>query len=56
MKKVIAVLLLLTMCIGLFAGCRYSFAGRDLGRENINRGLDKVAEAAEQVKKAVAEA
>ena len=44
------------LVIGLFAGCRYSFAGRDLGRENINRGLDKVAEAAEQVKKAVAEA
>lgn len=44
------------LVIGLFAGCRYSFEGRELGREDINSVLGKAASAAEHMKKAVAEA
>ena len=44
------------LVIGLFAGCRYSFSGQDLGREGINSALDKAADAAEHMKQAVAEA
>ncbi|MBR0368130.1 MAG: DUF4342 domain-containing protein [Clostridia bacterium] len=44
------------LVIGLFAGCRYSFEGRELGRGDINSALDKAASAAEHMKKAVAEA
>ena len=47
-----AVLLL----IGLFAGYRYSFNGKELGRESVNTALNKAADAAEHVKKTVAEA
>ena len=44
------------LAIGLFAGCRYSFSGRELGREGINSALDKASRAAERVKQTVAEA
>lgn len=39
--------------IGLFFGYRYSFAGPDLGKETVNRTLDSVATAAENLKKEV---
>ena len=62
----VTVLALLMLCafwvcvpllvIGLFAGCRYSFSGRDLGRDSINSTLGKASEAAEHVKRAVARA
>ena len=42
--------------IGLFAGCRYSFQGRDLGRENINSALDRAADAAGRLKESAAKA
>lgn len=44
------------LVIGLFAGCRYSFSGVDMGRESINGALGKASAAAEQVKKAVTHA
>ena len=44
------------MVLGLFVGCRYSFSGKELGREGINSALGKAADAAEQVKHRVAEA
>lgn len=44
------------LVIGLFLGCRYSFGGRELGREGINGALAKAADAADQIKKRVAEA
>ena len=58
---VLALACMLWLCIpllviGLFAGCRYSFSGKDLDRESINGALGKASEAAERVKKAVAEA
>ena len=42
--------------IGLFAGCRYSFAGQDLGRADINDALSKASEAAARAKQAAAKA
>lgn len=39
--------------IGLFFGYRYSFDGPDLGKENLNRTLGSVADAAENLKKEV---
>ena len=39
--------------IGLFAGCRYSFSGAELGRESVNNAMDKAAEAVERVKEEV---
>ena len=66
MQLPVTVLALLLLCafwvcvpllvIGLFAGCRYSFDGKELGRRDINGALDKAAGVAEQVKKAVAQA
>lgn len=44
------------LVIGLFAGCRYSFDGRELGRESVNGALDKAADVAENVKQAAARA
>ena len=44
------------LVIGLFAGCRYSFSGKELGREGLNRALDKAADAAGSVRKTVAQA
>ena len=39
--------------IGLFFGYRYMFNGPDLGKENVNRALNSVAEASEHIKKEV---
>ena len=44
------------LVVGLFAGCRYSFSGKELDRENLNRALDKVADAAGSLKKSVTQA
>jgi len=41
------------LVIGLFAGCRYSFSGAELGRESVNNAMDKAAEAVERVKEEV---
>ncbi|NLW21649.1 MAG: DUF4342 domain-containing protein [Tissierellia bacterium] len=41
------------MVVGLFFGYRYVFSGPDLGKENVNRALDSVADAAENLKKEV---
>lgn len=41
------------LIIGLFIGYRYRFVGPDLGKENINRAIDSVADAAENFKKDV---
>lgn len=41
------------LIVGLFFGYRYMFIGPDLGRENVNRAMDSVAEAAENIKKEV---
>ena len=66
MRLPVTVLALLLLCafwvcvpllvIGLFAGCRYSFDGKELGRRDINGALDKAASAAEHMRKAVAKA
>ena len=62
----VTVLALLLLCafhvclpllvIGLFAGCRYSFRGRELGRGHINDALDKAAGAADRIRETVAQA
>lgn len=44
------------LVIGLFTGCRYSFSGRELGREGINGALTKAADTADHMKQAVARA
>ena len=44
------------LVIGLFAGCRYSFSGKELGRESINSALGKAADAADSMKRAAAKA
>lgn len=41
------------MVLGLFFGYRYVFSGPDLGKENVNRAMDSVADAAENFKKEV---
>lgn len=41
------------MIVGLFFGYRYMFIGPDLGKENVNRAMDSVADAAENLKKEV---
>ena len=38
------------LVIGLFSGFRYSFSGAELGRESINRAMDRAAEAADRMK------
>ncbi len=55
---VLAVLLIFTFWItipiiilGLFFGYRYMFSGPDLGKENVNRAMDSVADVAENLKK-----
>ncbi len=57
---VMAVLLLFTFWItiplvilGMFFGYRYRIIGPDLGRENVNRAMDSVADAAENFKNEV---
>ena len=37
------------LIIGLFAGFRYAFSGAELGRESINKAMDKAAAAADRV-------
>ncbi|MBE5806875.1 MAG: ubiquitin [Clostridiales bacterium] len=37
------------LVIGLFAGFRYSFSGKELGRDSINSAMDKAGEAADKV-------
>ena len=39
--------------VGLFFGYKYKFIGPDLGKENVNRAMDSVAEAAEKFKNEV---
>jgi len=39
------------MVIGLFFGYKYSFAGPELGKEQVNRAMDSVSNAAESIKK-----
>lgn len=41
------------MVIGLFFGLRYRFQGPDLGRESVNRAMDGVANAADDLKRSV---
>lgn len=41
------------MIIGLFFGYSYRFAGPDLGRDNVNKAMESVSEAAENFKKDV---
>ena len=41
------------MIVGLFFGYRYMFIGPDLGREEVNRAMDSVADVAENLKKEV---
>lgn len=57
---VLGVLLLFTfwitvpvIIVGLFFGYRYMFSGPDLGKENVNKTLDSVAEMAENIKREV---
>lgn len=38
------------LVLGLFFGYRYKFVGLDLGKENVNRAMDSVADAAENLK------
>ena len=42
------------MVIGLFAGCRFGFNGRELGSEDINSALARVADAASHMKESAA--
>ena len=44
------------MVVGLFTGCRYSFGGKDLGRDSINSALARASVAADRVKESVARA
>ena len=39
--------------LGLFFGYRYTFSGPHLGKENINRAMDSVADVAENLKREV---
>ena len=41
------------LVIGLFMGYRYAFSGDELGRESVNKAMDKAAEVAEKVKEEV---
>ena len=43
-------LTLILLIVGLFAGCRYSFRGPQLGTDTVNKVMDKVNDAAESVK------
>lgn len=62
----ILVFLLLVVCcfwftlpalvIGLFFGCRYSFVGKDIKDDDLNRVMDKAANAAESVKESIRDA
>lgn len=41
------------LIVGLFLGYKYMFSGPDLGKENVNRAMESVAEAAENLKNGV---
>lgn len=41
------------LIVGLFLGCRYHFAGPDLGRESVNQVMDRVSNTAEDIKNSV---
>ena len=41
------------LIVGLFARFRYSFSGPELGREDVNRAMDKAADAADEVRERV---
>lgn len=43
------------LIVGLFFGFSYSFKGPDLGREDLNKAMEDVAEAAENLKKEIKE-
>lgn len=38
------------LVVGLFLGCRYTFSGPELGREEINDIMDTVSDTADQIK------
>ena len=42
-------LTIILLVVGLFTHCEYSFEGADLGRENINNGLRKASDAAQNI-------
>ena len=44
------------LAVGLFTGCRYSFEGKELGRQDLNHALDKAADTADQIRQSVAQA
>ena len=57
---VLAVLMIFTfwitiplLVVGLFFGYRYKIIGPDLGKDNVNRAMDSVADAAENIKREV---
>lgn len=39
------------LIIGLFFGIKYAFSGPELGKDNVNRAMDSVSDAAENIKK-----
>ncbi len=39
------------LVVGLFFGYRYRFSGPELGKENVNRAMDSVSDAAENIKR-----
>lgn len=39
--------------VGLLLGCRYRFSGPDLGKESINRGMEQISQAVDEVKEQV---
>ena len=39
------------MVVALFFGCRFSFSGPELGREDINSAMGKATDFAEDIKK-----
>ena len=39
------------LIIGLFAGCRYCFKGKELGRQDINNAMNMAADSADRIKK-----
>ena len=41
------------LVIGLFLRCRYSFKGPELGKEFVNKAMDKAAETAEKVREEI---
>lgn len=43
------------MIVGLFFRMRYRFNGPDLGRDSVNQAMDSAANAAEKIKRSVAE-